>query len=143
MEHLIPLRHRATLNDAGLLILRLWIGGAMLFAHGMPKLTSFSERAATFADPLGLSSPVSLSLAIGAEVGCSILLMLGLATRVVSVPLLFTMLMAAFVIHGDDPWQKQEFALMYAFPYLAFILTGPGRFSLDHIIARKRSAATA
>ncbi|TXD39356.1 DoxX family protein [Lujinxingia vulgaris] len=138
MEHLIPARQRPLLNDLGLLILRLWIGGAMLFAHGMPKLLSFSERAETFADPLGLSSPVSLTMAVGAEVGASILLMLGLGTRFVSVPLLFTMLMAAFVIHGDDPWQKKEFALMYAFPYITFILTGPGRFSLDHLIARKK-----
>ncbi|TXD43753.1 DoxX family protein [Lujinxingia vulgaris] len=138
MEHLIPARLRPLLNDLGLLILRLWIGGAMLVAHGMPKLLSFGERSASFPDPLGLSSPVSLTLAVGAEVGASILLMLGLATRIVSVPLLFTMLMAAFVIHGDDPWQKKEFALMYAVPYLTFMLTGPGRFSLDHLIARKK-----
>ncbi|RAL25312.1 DoxX family protein [Lujinxingia litoralis] len=140
MEHLIPSRLRNTFNDLGLLILRLWFGGAMLFAHGMPKLQTFSEKANLFPDPLGLGSQLSLVLAIGAEVGCALLLMLGLATRLVSVPLVFTMAVAAFVVHGDDPFSKQEFALMYGFAYLGLFFTGPGRFSLDQLISRKKGA---
>jgi uncharacterized membrane protein YphA (DoxX/SURF4 family) len=41
-------------------------------------------------------------------------LVLGLATRLAAFPLLFTMLTAAFFIHGDDPWAKKELAVLYA-----------------------------
>lgn len=130
-----------TLHSTGLLILRLWFGGAMLLAHGWPKLATFSDRLQTFADPLGIGSPASLVMAIFAEVGCAFLLMLGLGTRLVAAPLLFAMVMAAFIVHGADPWAKKEFALLYAFPYLALMLTGPGRFSLDHLIFKKYRAS--
>ncbi len=126
-----------TLNSVGLLIMRIWIGGAMLLAHGWPKVATFSDRLQTFPDPLGIGSPTSLVAAILAEVGCALLIVIGLGTRLAAVPLLFTMLMAAFVIHGDDPWSKKEFALLYAVPCLMFIITGPGRFSLDRILFKK------
>ena len=41
------------------------------------------------------------------------------------------MLVAAGLIHADDPWAKKEFALMYLLPFLALLFTGAGRFSLD------------
>ena len=53
----------------GLLILRVLVGITML-THGLAKLTSFSELSATFPDPIGLGSTLSLILIIGAEVGC-------------------------------------------------------------------------
>ena len=55
-----------------------------------------------------------------------------------AVPLLVTMLVAAFVVHADDPWGKKEFALLYAIPALSLIFTGGGRFSLDQVIRNRR-----
>ena len=48
------------------------------------------------------------------------------------------MLVAAFVIHADDPWSKQEFALLYALPFVALIIGGAGRFSLDGRLRQRR-----
>src|SRR5688572_1847800 len=103
-------------RDIGLLLLRVGIGAMMLFTHGLPKLMSFSEKAADFPDPLGVGSTVSLSLAILGEVVGSICVMLGLFTRVGAVPLAITMLVAAGIIHAHDPWDRKEFALLYAVP---------------------------
>jgi putative oxidoreductase len=44
---------------------------------------------------------------------------------------------AAFVIHGGDPWKKKEFALLYAVPFLTLILTGGGRYSLEAMLGKK------
>jgi putative oxidoreductase len=126
------------LGSVGLLIVRVGVGGMMLFGHGLDKLLTFGHKASFFPDPLGIGSGPSLALATFAEFLCSILLILGLATRVVAAPLLVTMLVAAFVIHADDPWSKKEFALLYAVPFLALMFTGPGDFSLDEMIGRKR-----
>jgi len=130
-ECLIPDRLKPFVADLGLLWLRIMVGGFMLVYHGWPKLNSYSERLHSFADPIGLGSPVSLSLAIFAEVFCSLAIILGLATRLVAIPLAFTMAVAIFVVHADDPWQKKEFAFMYFIPFVAIFLMGPGRFSLD------------
>lgn len=116
--------------DLGLLILRVSIGGFMLFGHGWGKLISYSERSSQFADPLGLGPATSLAAAIFAEVFCALLVMLGIGTRLASIPLIFTMLVAAFFVHADDPWGKKELALMYAIPFLALVFTGGGKFVL-------------
>lgn len=113
----------------------------MLFGHGLPKLLAFSEKAATFSDPLGVGSTTSLVLAILGEVVASVLVIIGLGTRLAAVPLLITMFVAAFVVHADDPWGRKEFALLYAVPALALIFTGPGRFALDALLARPRGAS--
>ena len=124
------------LSSLGLLILRVLVGGFMLFAHGWPKLAGFSAKSGGFPDPLGIGSAPSLTLAVFAEVVCALALMLGIFTRAAAVPLLITMLVAAFLVHGSDPFQKKEFALLYAIPFLALILTGAGKHSLDAKLKR-------
>ena len=132
---------RRVLRDVGLLWLRVTLGGLMLVNHGWGKLEKLlGAEPIQFADPIGLGQTPSLALAAGAEVVCAALLIVGLATRVVALPLVFTMLVAAFVVHGADPFAKKEFALLYAIPFFALVLTGPGRFSLDAWIAKRRAS---
>lgn len=123
-------------SSIGLLILRVWVGLILAFQHGLGKLTSFAQRSESFADPLGVGSPISLSLVVFAEFFCSLALVLGLFTRAAVIPLIITMLVAAFVIHGDDPFGRKELALMFLGPFIAFLFTGPGKFSLDRLINR-------
>ena len=125
-------------RDAGLLLLRVVTSLLMMTQHGWGKLTSFSERAETWADPIGLGSELSLALAIGAEFFCSILVAVGCGTRLAAIPLVFTMLVAAGVVHWDDPFAKKEFAVLYLVPFLTLIMTGAGRYSVDGWIAHKR-----
>lgn len=132
-------RRQQTGLDAGLLVMRVAAGAMMAFGHGWGKLVTYSERAATFPDPLGVSSPVSLALVVFAEFFCALLVALGAATRFAAIPLVINMFVAAFVIHGDDPWRRQEFAVLYLIPFLTLIFTGAGRFSID---ARVRKAVT-
>ncbi len=122
------------LSSFGLLIMRLAIGGMMIYAHGWGKLMNFGDKSGSFADPFGIGSAPSLGLVVFAEVICAALIMIGLFTRAAAIPLLITMLVAAFMIHGDDPFAKQEFALLYAVPCLTLIFTGAGSFSVDRKI---------
>jgi putative oxidoreductase len=69
---------------------------------------------------------------------CSIAIILGFATRFVSIPLIITMFVAVFIIHADDPWQKKEFALLYLVPFLTLLFTGAGKFSLDAVIKKRK-----
>lgn len=121
-----------------LFLARVAVGGMMLFAHGLPKMLDFSQRAPFFPDPFGVGGKASLSLAIFAEVFCSIALMLGLLTRWASVPLAITMGVAAFYIHAHDPFAKKELALIYLLFYLVFMFNGGGRYAIDFRLRRGR-----
>lgn len=126
------------LQSLGLLVLRVGVGTMMAAGHGWQKLLMFGARSGSFPDPLGVGSQLSLALALFAELLCSIFVILGLGTRLAAIPPLFTMLVAAFVIHADDPWAKKELALLYAVPFLVLLLAGGGSYSLDALLWRRR-----
>lgn len=127
--------NQTTYNDLGLLVLRLFLGLAMLFAHGIGKWGRlFGEEDIKFADPFGIGAIPSLALAVLAEVICSILLVVGLLTRWALVPLVITMLVAAFVVHGSDGFGGMEKALLFGVGYVTLLLTGPGKFSMDYFL---------
>ena len=75
--------------DLILLLLRLGFGTMMILQHGLPKLEKlFWGDPARFADPFGFGAVVTLSLAVIIEVICSLLLILGLLTRISAIPLI-------------------------------------------------------
>ncbi len=131
--------NREKLLSIGLLLLRVSVGLMMLLGHGIPKLKGFSQMADKFPDPLGMGSQLSLTSAIGAEAGCSLLLILGLGTRFACIPLAFTMMVALFIVHADDPWKVKELAAAYLAIYATLALTGGGHFSLDDVIRRRKA----
>lgn len=125
-------------RDIGLLVMRLGFGAFMLFGHGWGKLMmALGDGPIQFADPIGLGATASLYAAIFAEFLCSILIIIGFKTRVAAMILAFTMLVAGFIVHANDPFfGKKEFALIYALYYLGLVGTGPGRFSVDSMLRR-------
>lgn len=137
MEFLVKKSLRQPLTDVGLLVMRLWAGGVMLYAHGWGKLMTFGEQIERRAGFLGMPGELAATLLVFSEVFCALLLALGLATRAVAVPLFITMMIAAFVAHGGDPFRDKELALFFGSAYFMFMLTGPGKYSLDHLIEKK------
>ncbi len=150
-----PARQNLT-TSIGLLILRLGVGGYMA-THGWGKVWMlFDGDFDKFADPIGLGNTLGLVLATGAEFLCAVLVMLGLATRFAAAPVVFTMAVAAFVVHRADPWTagrayelfaagetkfpvSKEPALLFLIPFLALVFTGPGELSIDRLaLARWR-----
>ncbi|MEL4274451.1 DoxX family protein [Shewanella xiamenensis] len=89
------------------LALRLYLAPVLMQA-GYNKLAHFEDTVAWFANPdwgLGLPMPTLMAaLAAGTEFFGAILLLLGLATRLISIPLMITMLVAAFTVHWPNGW---------------------------------------
>src|ERR1051325_1174464 len=99
MKKLINVNDNSTATDISLLLLRISIATLMLL-HGLPKMEMlFSGNAAQFPSIMGMSSTLSLTLAVFAEVFCSVLVLSGLLTRLAVLPLAFTMLTAVFFVH--------------------------------------------
>jgi len=120
-------------TDVGLLLLRLVGGGVMLWAHGLPKLLNYAQYVQQFPDPLGVGASLSLGLTIFAEVVCAAFVALGLFTRLTLIPLIITMLVAAFIVHAADPFQKKEMAILFLTMYAAIFVSGPGQYSLQNM----------
>ncbi|SHH31933.1 DoxX family protein [Chryseobacterium oranimense] len=128
-------------KDIVLLAVRVFVGFAML-SHGFPKLQMLLEGGKIeFFDFIGLGPLVTLVLTVIAEFVCSILLILGLFTRFSLGFLIFTMIIAAFVVHGADPFEKRELSLIYLSVYLLLMAFGAGKVSVDHMIEKRKRAS--
>lgn len=131
----------SVIRDIILLIVRVFIGFAML-SHGFPKLQMLLEGGdVKFFDFIGLGPKISLILTVFAEFVCSILLILGLFTRVALGFLIFTMIIAVTMVHGSDPFDKMELGLTYLSIYLLLIAFGAGKVSVDHMIEKRKRAS--
>ncbi len=105
--------------------------GTMMLTHGWGKFNKLIAGEMSFADPIGVGAAPTLILAVLAEFISPIMLIIGFKTRLATVLPAITMLVAAFIIHVNDPWGKQEFPLLYFFGFLGVFLLGSGKYSLD------------
>lgn len=125
--------------DFVLLLLRLVVGGFML-THGIGKFEKlFSGEPITFPNPIGVGATASLALVVFSEVFCSLFLIFGIATRLSSIPLIITMLVAAFIAHAADGFGKQELPLLYTVIYIVLVISGSGRIAFDNWMYQKLS----
>ena len=123
-----------TAVDVSLLLLRLACGLAFIF-HGWGKIQNpFGWMGETSATPAILQALAALS-----EFGGGIALILGLLTRLASLGILSTMVVAVHlhaVVLGDPfvssgKGGSYELALLYLLLALHFIVLGAGKYSLD------------
>lgn len=136
MNKIFSVSRSASSVDLALLIARVGIGALML-VHGISKIPMLDQSPIQFYDFMGVGDELSLYLALFAEIGCSIFVILGCATRLVVIPLIITMLVAVFIIHAADPFVKQEMGLHYLLIYVMLLLTGAGRYSIDYLISKR------
>src|SRR5262249_48557943 len=67
--------------DLALLVLRGWIGTSLFLRHGLEKFVGFPDTLSHFPDPLHLGTHLSFTVATISDTFCSILVVLGFATR--------------------------------------------------------------
>ena len=138
MNYFTSTKSNPLIIDIVLLVTRIFVGFAML-SHGYPKLQDLlSGEEIQFFSFLGLSDKTSLILAVFAEFVCSIFIILGLFTRFAVFFLIITMAVAGLIVHSGDPFQKREASLLYLSVYLMLFAFGPGKYSVDAMIDRKR-----
>lgn len=124
-----------------LLILRVVVGTAFMF-HGWPKVNGIDSFASNMQIPWILAAAAAYTEFLGGA-----LLILGLFTPAASLLLGVVMLVALFKVHlpAGDPFvspggASYELALVYLCTVAAFLLAGPGAFSLDAWLVRQMSA---
>ena len=135
-------RHPGSIH-AGLALLRV-ILGIVFIAHGGQKLFQYGIAGVTQGfGQMGVPLPaIAAPVVTGVELLGGILLVVGLFTRVVASLTAIDMLGATLLVHLKNGFfgpMGIEFTLTLCAASLAFVLAGPGAFSLDAVIARRRS----
>lgn len=118
------------LNNLALAILRIGLS-AMMLTHGIPKLKMLFDNPSDFPDPMGIGSLPTLILAIIGEVIAPVLVLIGLKTKIATIPTILTMAAAIFVVHANDPFNVKEKAILYLIGFIAIALMGAGKYSID------------
>lgn len=128
---------KQTGKDYSLLLLgmRILFGG-LLLSHGVQKLANFDAVSAAFPDPLGVGGAVSAGLAVFGEVVCPVAFILGALYRLGTIPMIVTMAVAFFGVHGGNVGEG-ELAFAYLAAFTLLWIAGPGRYSVDAVIARR------
>lgn len=135
MKKLLSTKYSTGAFNTAMLVLRLGLGILMMHA-GYNKLVNFGEMQHKFINFMGMGTTASLALVVFAEFFCSMFLILGLFTRFAAIPLIITMCVALFKAHNGEVFGDGQTATLYLTGYIVLLLVGPGRVSVDSMIAK-------
>lgn len=133
MKKLINLPFIPLNNDVALLVLRVWMGFGVFVKHGIEKISGFSKMQEHFPDPIGIGSTASLSFALVSDAICSVLIIVGFATRL-SASFMIINLLTAFGLLFKFSLEKphSELAFVYLGGLIVVLLAGAGKYSVDN-----------
>ena len=142
IEWLVP--ERSFLQSILLLLIRLYWGWGF-FQTGKGKLMDL-EKPTEFFQSLGIPFPHTQAILVGTtECVGGLLLLLGLASRVISIPL--TILLVVAYLTADLEIAKNIFnnpdkflaadEFLFLFAVVLVLVFGPGKFSIDWIVRRR------
>lgn len=125
----------------GLLFLRISIG-VMMILHGLPKMAGGEEtwrQIGSSVKYLGIEGGyVYFGMLAGiTEVIGGLLLAIGLVNTVAAVMLLFPMIVAVIMqANTDGSYVAVSHPLKTGFVFIALLITGPGKYSIDNYISK-------
>lgn len=130
-------------TNLGRLFLRLFVG-VMMLQFGVRQITNYDLMTEWFPSIMGMSPESSLTVMICVAIGCSIFIMTGFLTRLMSLPPFLTMVVAEYYLLNhtsiqasyDLDWTQQGYLpVMFLGIYFFIMLVGPGKISVDYFLS--------
>lgn len=130
----------AKMKDIPLLALRLILAYGF-FDPGLKKLQNIESTTEWFKQ-IGMPAPeLNVYLSGGIETVGAVLIALGLGTRIMTIPMIITMVVAIVTVHwgqGFNPSGGYEIPVYYIIMLFTLMVFGSGRLSLDQLFTRKQ-----
>jgi putative oxidoreductase len=124
--------------DCGLLALRLFAAIPLFLKHGTEKLFRFHHMLAFFPNPLHIGVLPSLLFATLSDGICTLLIIVGFATRWAALVCFINIFVALLFVHHFAIFGPQgdhgELMLLYLGAMATLILAGAGRYSVDALM---------
>ncbi|HEU0064313.1 MAG TPA: DoxX family protein [Flavisolibacter sp.] len=117
-----------------MLVLRLGAGLLIMIHYGFDKLLHFARYASKFPDPFHIGSTTTLSLVVFAEFFCGAFIVLGLFTRLATIPLIIAMSVALISAHKGDFFGVGLNAGLFLACFITILFAGAGKISLDRFL---------
>lgn len=130
-------------TNMGRLFLRLFVG-IMMMQFGIRQIYNFDVAQTMFPSILGIDQEIMLIAMISIELGCSLFIMAGFMTRIMTVPPFIAMIVAEYYILHDLvtqapymlSWSQQGYVpIMFLGIYFFIMLVGPGKISVDYFLS--------
>lgn len=113
--------------------------GVLILLHGKMVFDSqiMNGMAESMSKDMGMPFPSLMAyLAKGSEFFGGLFFALGLLTRFVSIPLVITMAVAAFIAHHGQITGDGEHAFLFLLIFVAFFFIGSGKWSIDYLLKK-------
>ncbi|MDE6812099.1 MAG: DoxX family protein [Muribaculaceae bacterium] len=130
-------------TNLGRLFLRLFVG-IMMIQFGVRQIAHFPEAVNILPAVNWLSPEWAMGIFIGVEIVCSIFIMFGFVTRLMTLPLFLSMIIAEYYVLHDKlheatyqlTWQSYGYLpIMFLGIYFFILLVGPGKISIDYFLS--------
>ncbi len=120
-----------------MLLLRIAVCCEIAIVHGFKKIGVGVQDAEQIPNPLNLPDAFNNAFAISANIIFPFFVMIGLLTRLATLPTLAVTLTGYFVVHWNDSLLLKDTPFIYSLLFLFILVVGPGKYSIDHAIYKK------
>ncbi|GEC80171.1 hypothetical protein FAQ01_30410 [Flavobacterium aquatile] len=127
----------SNLNNFTLLLFRVAISAELIVAHGLKKLGIGVTSAEIVPNPFGLPEVLNQVFATSANIIMPLFIVVGLFTRLATLPILAVTLTGYFILHFNDTIAIKDVPFMYSVSFILIALLGPGKYSLDNYFTKK------
>ena len=120
-----------------MLFFRIAVSLEMIFVHGFKKLGIGAQEVEKVPNPLHLPETFNYAFAVSANILFPFLVLIGLCTRLATLPTLAVTLTGYFILHWNEALLVKDTPFIYSIVFLMILALGPGRFSIDNYISKK------
>lgn len=120
-----------------MLFFRITVSLEMIVVHGFKKLGIGAAEAEKIPNPLHLPEAFNNMFAIAANIFFPFCVLIGLCTRLATIPTLAVTLTGYFIFHWNDAALVRDTPGIYSLVFLLILILGPGKYSIDNYIYRR------
>lgn len=124
----------SSFNNAALLTFRILLSIELFRVHGLKKFRLENGEKEHVPNPLHLPEKLNGMMATLSDTVAPFLVMLGIGTRLVVLPIIGVTAIGYFVVHRKDKLEVRDVPYMYTLSYLLILALGAGTYSADHYL---------